>query len=201
MDINNGDLTHSEFDLDPMLLQDERLLFNDDVSSITHQPQPRVSSPRGSNDDDRLDMPAPPPYVHAEVLHEGGDSMQIKEAPPARALSQKPFQAPANINSSTPATIVQHPISDSTVPKNQPSKVLRKSFSDPSTALINDIDTGQVHFHPPSPFPMTTVDDRGNSASNGLLPLWENAVQDQGPWTREALDLFDFWPPGREKPC
>lgn len=24
---------------------------------------------------------------------------------------------------------------------------------------------------------------------------------DQGPWTSEALDLFDFWPPGRPKPC
>ncbi|KAJ5388584.1 hypothetical protein N7509_011125 [Penicillium cosmopolitanum] len=23
----------------------------------------------------------------------------------------------------------------------------------------------------------------------------------QGPWTSEALDLFDFWPPGRPKPC
>lgn len=23
---------------------------------------------------------------------------------------------------------------------------------------------------------------------------------EEGPWTSEALDLFDFWPPGRPKP-
>jgi hypothetical protein len=28
----------------------------------------------------------------------------------------------------------------------------------------------------------------------------ENEPKEQGPWTSEALDLFDFWPAGRAKP-
>jgi hypothetical protein len=24
--------------------------------------------------------------------------------------------------------------------------------------------------------------------------------EERGPWTSEALDLFDWWPPGRPKP-
>ncbi|PKY06191.1 hypothetical protein P168DRAFT_302574 [Aspergillus campestris IBT 28561] len=31
-------------------------------------------------------------------------------------------------------------------------------------------------------------------------PLQEDTPGEQGPWTAEAMDLFDFWPPGREKP-
>ena len=32
-----------------------------------------------------------------------------------------------------------------------------------------------------------------------VTPVLE-AEDDQGPWTSEALDLFDWWPPGRPKP-
>lgn len=31
-------------------------------------------------------------------------------------------------------------------------------------------------------------------------PLQEDTPGEQGPWTAEAMDLFDFWPPGRDKP-
>ncbi|OQE21535.1 hypothetical protein PENFLA_c014G01445 [Penicillium flavigenum] len=55
---------------------------------------------------------------------------------------------------------------------------LRKSISDP-TALT----TPQV--------PAGGSLDAANK---------ENELKEQGPWTSEALDLFDFWPAGRPKP-
>lgn len=62
-----------------------------------------------------------------------------------------------------------------------PQKGLRKSFSDP-TAL-----TGA-----------TGIQSRRPGRST-LGPI-DEGKSDQGPWTAEAMDLFDFWPPGRPKP-
>lgn len=77
------------------------------------------------------------------------------------------------------------PGAPSSVPRDRPpinakprSAGLRKSFSDPST--INNVNTRPL---PASP-----------------LNLLAEGSDEQGPWTSEALDLFDFWPPGRPKP-
>ncbi|KAL4913856.1 hypothetical protein BDW62DRAFT_156351 [Aspergillus aurantiobrunneus] len=56
---------------------------------------------------------------------------------------------------------------------------LRKSFSDPTA--VNSLHTR----HLPQTNPLNA------SADN---------QDEQGPWTSEAQDLFDFWPPGRPKP-
>ncbi|KAJ0416513.1 hypothetical protein BJY00DRAFT_291433 [Aspergillus carlsbadensis] len=63
------------------------------------------------------------------------------------------------------------------------SAVLRKSYSDPSA--INSLQTR----------PLTTTT---NSPLNPATDTTDHS--EQGPWTSEALDLFDFWPPGRPKP-
>ncbi|KAJ9484483.1 hypothetical protein VN97_g8890 [Penicillium thymicola] len=55
---------------------------------------------------------------------------------------------------------------------------LRKSISDPTTLTTRQARTGGS-FHATSK---------------------ENEPSEQGPWTSEALDLFDFWPAGRAKP-
>ncbi|CRL31041.1 Protein of unknown function DUF2439 [Penicillium camemberti] len=55
---------------------------------------------------------------------------------------------------------------------------LRKSISDPTTLTGRQARAGES-FH----------------AANT-----ENEPREQGPWTSEALDLFDFWPAGRAKP-
>ncbi|GIJ85695.1 hypothetical protein Asppvi_004557 [Aspergillus pseudoviridinutans] len=64
------------------------------------------------------------------------------------------------------------------------SKSLRKALSDP-TALTTS----------------TSVQSRPllSRGSVDIYPIEENPPE-QGPWTSEALDLFDFWPPGRPKP-
>ncbi|CAG7962281.1 unnamed protein product [Penicillium nalgiovense] len=55
---------------------------------------------------------------------------------------------------------------------------LRKSISDPTALTAQQVPAGGS-FH----------------AANK-----ENEPKEQGPWTSEALDLFDFWPAGRPKP-
>jgi len=61
---------------------------------------------------------------------------------------------------------------------------LRKSLSDP-TAL-----TAQ-----------RTLQSRSTLMQNAMSTVSEQPeVYEEGPWTCEALDLFDFWPPGRPKP-
>jgi hypothetical protein len=69
-------------------------------------------------------------------------------------------------------------------PPKSTSKGLRKALSDP-TALTTS----------------TSVQSRSllSSGSVDTSPVEENPPE-QGPWTSEALDLFDFWPPGRPKP-
>ncbi|GES65946.1 hypothetical protein ATEIFO6365_0012033800 [Aspergillus terreus] len=57
---------------------------------------------------------------------------------------------------------------------------LRKAHSDPSPLF-------KAHIPPRS--------DSSNSPLNG-----DEDTTQQGPWTSEAQDLFDFWPPGRPKP-
>ncbi|KAL5356504.1 hypothetical protein BJX96DRAFT_142901 [Aspergillus floccosus] len=57
---------------------------------------------------------------------------------------------------------------------------LRKAHSDPSPLF-------KAHIPPRSAISKSPLNDD------------DDATQ-QGPWTSEALDLFDFWPPGRPKP-
>lgn len=60
---------------------------------------------------------------------------------------------------------------------------LRKSLSDPSAL------TARSGLHRPT------------IMRSALSTAPESAEEiEQGPWTSEALDLFDFWPPGRLRP-
>lgn len=65
--------------------------------------------------------------------------------------------------------------------KLSPQKGLQKSFSDPTTLTA-----------------ATGIQSRRPGRST-LGPIDEDKP-DQGPWTAEAMDLFDYWPPGRPKP-
>ncbi|GFF33869.1 hypothetical protein IFM58399_03687 [Aspergillus lentulus] len=69
-------------------------------------------------------------------------------------------------------------------PPNTTSKGLRKALSDP-TAMTTS----------------TSVQSRSLLSRDSVdtYPI-EEQPPEQGPWTSEALDLFDFWPPGRPKP-
>ncbi|OJJ95266.1 hypothetical protein ASPACDRAFT_127263 [Aspergillus aculeatus ATCC 16872] len=100
-------------------------------------------------------------------------------------LITAPPRVPPNPRNHTPTTTNPNPNPNPLSPKPNPRSnipthtSLRKSYSDP-TALT----TTTVHRSNHTTIPDPAGDD----------PF------DQGPWTREALDLFDFWPAGRAKP-
>ncbi|KAJ5775446.1 uncharacterized protein N7511_000457 [Penicillium nucicola] len=54
--------------------------------------------------------------------------------------------------------------------------------------------------------PTTLISRKGHQARSNLTRSsstaadQENQPKEEGPWTSEALDLFDFWPAGRHKP-
>ncbi|GMG24845.1 unnamed protein product [Aspergillus oryzae] len=79
-------------------------------------------------------------------------------------------------------TAANHRAQD-TLPKSG-STGLRKSYSDPTTLTAA---TGARSRSLPFESPLNRC-------------MEEDEPREQGPWTSEALDLFDFWPPGRPKP-
>ncbi|KAJ5907039.1 uncharacterized protein N7473_003955 [Penicillium subrubescens] len=52
------------------------------------------------------------------------------------------------------------------------------------------------------PTALRTVQKRPTPTRSALSAVPEQPLPiEEGPWTSEALDLFDFWPPGRPKPA
>lgn len=66
-------------------------------------------------------------------------------------------------------------------PLRKSPKTFRKTVSDPTALRSSD----------------------GNRAISrpSVSKQPESKDEEKGPWTSEALDLFDWWPPGRPKPC
>ncbi|KAL3480436.1 hypothetical protein BJX99DRAFT_220229 [Aspergillus californicus] len=150
--------------------------------SQLHQPtmnREPVSSPTLIILDDDDDPPTPPTPIC---------TIQIKPEPPTQSQSQqKPIITPGPTlsprhNSFQPPPSSQRDIKPEGTQETdlKPRTTgLRKSYSDPTT--INGLHTRPL----PAPSP--------------LNPTAE-PPSEYGPWTSEALDLFDFWPPGRPKP-
>lgn len=95
------------------------------------------------------------------------------------SISQpEPVRIPRNPKANLPLSTLQN------VPTRRAMDApLRKSFSDP-TALTA----------PPS------LHARPTLTRSALSTAEEAEPYEEGPWTSEALDLFDFWPAGRPKP-
>lgn len=89
------------------------------------------------------------------------------------------------VSLSPPKSLSQEAPRDLPPRRNNPAQIsLRKCISDP-TALAGSL----------------TLQSRKPMAQSPLDTLCDpDGIQKQGPWTVEALDLFDFWPPGRPKP-
>lgn len=77
-------------------------------------------------------------------------------------------------------------------PTKQSSRGFQKSYSDPSAFhTVNSIQSRQL---PSSTLDLLVEEDSDEEEQT------QDKVQEQGPWTVEAMDLFDFWPPGRPRP-
>ena len=99
---------------------------------------------------------------------------------------------PVTENAET-TTISLHP---EPIPRPQPrglGRPLQKSVSDVSSLRTGNSKASTGRGLQTTLLPMTTAADILNAS-------FEGEDGEQGPWTCEALDLFDFWPPGRPKP-
>ncbi|KAL4900199.1 hypothetical protein BDW74DRAFT_170968 [Aspergillus multicolor] len=171
-----------------------------------HQPtiKHRSSSPVIILDDDD-DVPNPQPVMSNQATRVKADpdplpttniQIDVSKTDPATPLIKPPssddsLQRPPLSNYSLPQSSRAPPPANQQ-PTNQqvhPARTalkprspgLRKSYSDPTT--INRLPIR----------PLTTPSPLNPAAE-------QNDEHEQGPWTSEALDLFDFWPPGRPKP-
>ena len=107
---------------------------------------------------------------------------QLGEVEPSHQLHAHLPQTRTSVSIPPPAII--HNTPSGPITSRKPQKGLRKTLSDPSA--LTTVAGIQSRRYPGRSSLSTVVD--------------EEKVNDQGPWTSEALDLFDFWPPERPKP-
>lgn len=125
------------------------------------------------------------------TAEKGSTSHNAKPAPtPTPPLKNNPSQSnPVNI----PPAAVNHAARSQGIPPaptKPSSRGFQKSYSDPSAFhAANRIQSRQL--------PSNLLNPVAEEGTSNEQP---NQIQEQGPWTVEALDLFDFWPPGRPKP-
>ncbi|GIC89700.1 uncharacterized protein Aud_006124 [Aspergillus udagawae] len=132
-------------------------------------------------------VPDPPQLLHRERLGCPAARSPVEattSAAKAQPLQPTTSNSPGQLSVPGSSSINQSARTQSMHPPKSASKGLRKALSDP-TALTTS----------------TSVQSRSllSRGSVDIYPIEENPPE-QGPWTSEALDLFDFWPPGRPKP-
>lgn len=117
--------------------------------------------------------------TNAEFLPSDSTQFILEEmiAAPAPNLGAGNVQNPINPTSAHEPTSLPHKLRV----KRALDAPFRKSISDPSA--------------------LTAAQTRPTLTRSALsaVPEQHHPVE-EGPWTSEALDLFDFWPPGRPKP-
>jgi hypothetical protein len=167
----------------------ERLLPQTPTTTGSPNLPSRTVPLRNSRTFQRHVQPQRTPFANTSDQNPGVSSnfraSSVNNIPSERQLLQTTTPSgPSNIPSRTIPTL---PIASSIQPQmpfpRPRSTVLRKSYSD--TSAINSFQTR----------PLTTAT---NSPLKPATDTTDNS--EQGPWTSEALDLFDFWPPGRPKP-
>lgn len=126
------------------------------------------------------------------AVKESSSNQATKPAP----LPNKPPQpAPPDPCPEFPPAAVNHAARSQGIPPapaKQSSRGFQKSYSDPSAFhTVNSIQSRQL---PSSTLDLLVEEDSDEEEQT------QDRVQEQGPWTVEALDLFDFWPPERPKP-
>lgn len=135
---------------------------------------------KSSSDQNRTVLYSIPP-------HSATNSSPSNPPPPPltreRNTISNPVVAPVQQNQpSRPPVPVRDTAPSSHHPLRKSPKTFRKTVSDPTALRSND--GNRAIARPPT-----------------LSEQPERREDEKGPWTAEALDFFDWWPPGRPKPC
>lgn len=124
------------------------------------------------------------------------ESSSNQATEPALLKSNPPRLAPPDPCPEIPPAAVNHAARSQGIPPapaKQSSRGFQKSYSDPSAFhIVNSIQSRQL---PSSTLELLAEDSDEDEEQT------RDQVQEQGPWTAEALDLFDFWPPERPRPA
>lgn len=154
------------------------MLDDSDDNEPSHEPR-RIKEEASQ----RISGPSNPPSTPAKPAPT--PTLPIKKEPsPSQPTISHPTESSGP--SVLPPAAVDHAArSQGIPPAAKPSpRGFRKSISDPAAFhTVNSIQSRQL---PPSPLNPQAGEKQGQ-------------IQDQGPWTCEAMDLFDFWPPDRLK--
>ncbi|PGH07520.1 hypothetical protein AJ79_06255 [Helicocarpus griseus UAMH5409] len=113
--------------------------------------------------------------------------------PPPPPTLQRSESLPTSNEASNPPQPAPQPAAAALNPIPAPPKPLQKSLSDASSALGRT--TSAI-----SAAPRTRQSLLAPKRNQHVATCVDVDEEEQGPWTEEALDLFDWWPPGREKP-
>lgn len=101
--------------------------------------------------------------------------------------SSQPAAAPAAVNHAARSQDIPP------APTKQPSRSLQKSYSDPSAFhTVNSIQSREL--------PSSLLNPHAGREVQNEEDETPGQIQEQGPWTCEAMDLFDFRPPNWAKP-
>ncbi|OJJ85371.1 uncharacterized protein ASPGLDRAFT_34175 [Aspergillus glaucus CBS 516.65] len=123
------------------------------------------------------------------------ESSSNQATKPAPLPNKPPRPAPPDPCPEFPPAAVNHAARSQGIPPapaKQSSRGFQKSYSDPAAFhTVNSIQSRQL---PSSTLDLLVEEDSDEEEQT------QDRVQEQGPWTVEALDLFDFWPPERPKP-
>ncbi|EEP79404.1 predicted protein [Uncinocarpus reesii 1704] len=118
------------------------------------------------------------------------DNIAQLPQPQPRAFSRSHSDVPPAQNANKPTPPLNPPSPSGLNPGRRhipPTKGLQKSLSDTSMLRAR-------------PGLSRGLQTRLTTMGNTSAPSDTINEDEQGPWTSEALDLFDWWPPGRPKP-
>ncbi|KAK2766138.1 hypothetical protein FQN54_007654 [Arachnomyces sp. PD_36] len=131
-----------------------------------------------------------PPHItrdqHRQFTRSHSETGALNKRPVPRFPSSPPLPPQRQEPSGGETRQVNPTNMEMPAPKGVPARTFQRSVSDLSSLRAQNskhshaiVATGRK---PPAPIP-------------------EEDEDDQGPWTSEALDLFDWWPPGKPKPA
>lgn len=122
-----------------------------------------------------------------QFLRSHSETGALKRRAPAQFPSSPPPMPPLKEESSITSTRqVNSGVAEHSPTKVPATRLFQKSISDLSSLR------SQNGKHPHSII---------STGKKHPVPITEDDEDVQGPWTSEALDLFDWWPPGKPKPA
>ncbi|KLJ10544.1 hypothetical protein EMPG_14092 [Blastomyces silverae] len=136
----------------------------------------------------QINPPKPPTIKRSETLPLPlpitQPALAERSDPPPPPPEQKPTAPP-------PPKPLQKALSDA-------SSVLGKTTTPSTTTTATATTATTVVVAPPAP--RTRQSLLAPKRNQHVATCVDVDEEDQGPWTEEALDLFDWWPPGRARP-